>query len=162
MQPCVIIITTVCCPHIGQHDQQPAEEDYPHEGSRGQAPQHSSQAPSSERLPLQQQSPTSSVATPCRTTQHQLSSSTDGQQTKLGRQSHHAYILVYTHTHMHVRTFIAKHYYLIHENTLLVQFKACDLVNLSARECSTSACKHCSSARTNIPRAREIFVSVRE
>jgi hypothetical protein len=25
------------------------------------------------------------VATPCRTTQHQLSSSTDGQQTKLGR-----------------------------------------------------------------------------
>jgi hypothetical protein len=31
-------------PHTGQRDQQPADEDYPHEGSRGQAPQHSSQA----------------------------------------------------------------------------------------------------------------------
>jgi hypothetical protein len=30
-------------PHIGQRDQQPAEEDYSHEGSRGQVPQHSSE-----------------------------------------------------------------------------------------------------------------------
>jgi hypothetical protein len=90
--------TLFTLPHTGQRDQQPAEEDHPHEGSRGQAPQHSRQAPSSERLPPQQQPPRSSTATPCRTTQHQLSSSTDGQQTKLGRQSHHAYTtLVHTH-----------------------------------------------------------------
>ena len=44
----------------------------------------SQQPPSSERLPLQQQSPTSSVATP-RTTQHQLSSSATGQEAKIGR-----------------------------------------------------------------------------
>jgi hypothetical protein len=57
----------------------------------------SQQPPSSERLPIQQQSPTrSSMATP-KTTQHQLSSSTDGQQTKIGRQlaSH----IMHTHTH---------------------------------------------------------------
>ena len=40
------------------------------------------QTPISERLPLQQQSPRSSVAT-SRTTQHQLN--TAGQQTKIGR-----------------------------------------------------------------------------
>ena len=46
----------------------------------------SQQPPSSERLPLQQQSPTSSVATP-RTTQHQLSSSTTytEQQANIGK-----------------------------------------------------------------------------
>ena len=45
----------------------------------------SQQPPSSERLPLQQQSPISSVGTP-RTTQHQLSSSTTtGQQAEIGR-----------------------------------------------------------------------------
>ena len=45
-----------------------------------------------DRLSLQQQSPSSNLATP-RTTQHQLNSSTSGQQTKLGKQSHHAYTL---------------------------------------------------------------------
>ena len=59
--------------------------DYP-SGASVQQPQSppTLQIPSSERLPLQQQSPRSSVATP-RTTQHQLTSSTDGQQTKIGR-----------------------------------------------------------------------------
>ena len=43
----------------------------------------SEQPPSSEGLPLQQQSPTSSVGAP-RTTQHQPRSTT-GQKTKIGR-----------------------------------------------------------------------------
>ena len=70
----------------GQHDQQPVEEYHPHEGSRGQVPQHSRQAPSGETLPPQQQPPTRSSMAIARTTQHQISSSaTEGQQTKLGR-----------------------------------------------------------------------------
>ena len=59
--------------------------DYPSGASVQQPPSPPTvQTPSSERLPLQQQSPRSSVATP-RTTQHQLSPDTAGQQTKIGR-----------------------------------------------------------------------------
>ena len=57
-----------------------------HSGASVRQPQFppTVQTPSSERLPLQQQSPRSSVAT-SRTTRHQLTSSTAGQQTKIGR-----------------------------------------------------------------------------
>ena len=71
--------------HTQTRERSPPHDEIHHTSYNNIIQKSSQQPPSGERIPLQQQSPISSVVTP-RTTQHQLNSSTTtGQQAKIGR-----------------------------------------------------------------------------